>query len=187
MSYLARRFVSATHSISTRQCLLAAQSPTWHAKRCFNSTTILRKKVDFTQKQGEETETAVKEESIAENRNKEKKGKKYGTKTSSLRRVAVEAQRSRQGFVKGRGSKRFIDPHVETKVCTLLLVKFLSLTAYTDSNGLLRCRNLQHLYRRPPRQSPGLRTRPPSNWSLPASHPRPYARSSLGSKRFAGG
>jgi hypothetical protein len=47
----------------------------------------------------------------------DKKGtKKHAGKTSSLRRVAVEAQRSRQGFVKGRGNKRFVAPHVDTKV-----------------------------------------------------------------------
>ena len=121
MSYLTRRFVYATHSITTRKCILPAQRPAWHAKRSFNWTSVLRKKVDFTQKQGEEAEAVVKEEPAAESRGKEKKGKKYGTKTSSLRRVAVEAQRSRQGFVKGRGSKRFIDPQVETKVRSLPL------------------------------------------------------------------
>ena len=41
--------------------------------------------------------------------------RKSAGKTSSLRRVAVEAERSRD-FVKGKGSKRFVDPDVETKV-----------------------------------------------------------------------
>lgn len=39
-------------------------------------------------------------------------------KTSSLRRVAVEAQRSRASFVKGKGNKRFVDPEAETKTVT---------------------------------------------------------------------
>jgi hypothetical protein len=45
--------------------------------------------------------------------------RKNAGKPSSLRRVAVEAQRSRGSFVKGKGSKRFVDPEVDTKVgCT---------------------------------------------------------------------
>ena len=45
--------------------------------------------------------------------------RKNAGKPSSLRRVAVEAQRSRGSFVKGKGNKRFVDPEVETKVgCT---------------------------------------------------------------------
>lgn len=42
--------------------------------------------------------------------------RKNAGKPSSLRRVAVEAQRSRGSFVKGKGNKRFVDPEVETKV-----------------------------------------------------------------------
>lgn len=45
-----------------------------------------------------------------------KPGRNNAVKTSSLRRVAVEAQRSRGGFVRGKGNKRFVDPEVETKV-----------------------------------------------------------------------
>jgi uncharacterized Rmd1/YagE family protein len=47
----------------------------------------------------------------------EKRARKTTTKPSSLRRVAVEAQRSR-GFVKGRGNMRFVDPEVDTKTVT---------------------------------------------------------------------
>lgn len=117
MIYLTRRLVSATHPIIPRPCRLTTTSPAWHTYRQFNSTALLRKKVDVTQKSGEEAESSVKEETAVGAEKNEKKGKKHGNKTSSLRRVAVEAQRSRQGFVKGRGSKRFIDPHVDTKVC----------------------------------------------------------------------
>lgn len=39
------------------------------------------------------------------------------TQPSSLRRVAVEAQRSR-GPIKGKGNKRFVDPDAETKTVT---------------------------------------------------------------------
>lgn len=38
--------------------------------------------------------------------------------TTSLRRVAVEAQTSRHGFIKGRGKRRFVDPEAETKDVT---------------------------------------------------------------------
>jgi hypothetical protein len=45
----------------------------------------------------------------------QKSPRKIAGKTSSLRSVAVEAQRSRT-FVKSRGKQRFIDPDAETKV-----------------------------------------------------------------------
>jgi uncharacterized Rmd1/YagE family protein len=57
---------------------------------------------------------APKEEAQKQEHNRSRKN---AAKTSSLRRVAVEAQRSR-GFVKGRGSKRFVDPDVEKKTVT---------------------------------------------------------------------
>lgn len=37
---------------------------------------------------------------------------------TSLRRVAVEAQRARYGFIRGRGKRRFVDPNAETKDVT---------------------------------------------------------------------
>jgi hypothetical protein len=84
--------------------------------RSFGSTRIVYKKADVTQAQKPEGETepapAPKQENQKHERNRPRKN---ATKTSSLRRVAVEAQRSR-GFVKGRGSKRFVDPDVDTKV-----------------------------------------------------------------------
>jgi hypothetical protein len=71
----------------------------------------------LTQKQDVEADILVKEERGVETQKVDKKGtKKHAGKTSSLRRVAVEAQRSRQGFVKGRGNKRFVAPHADTKV-----------------------------------------------------------------------
>ncbi|KAF2277542.1 DUF155-domain-containing protein [Westerdykella ornata] len=82
--------------------------------RNFSSNRSLYKKVDFTQKVDVEAETAPKEEQQKQERNRSRKN---AAKTSSLRRVAVEAQRSR-GFVKGRGNKRFVDPEVETKTVT---------------------------------------------------------------------
>ncbi|KAF2827204.1 DUF155-domain-containing protein, partial [Ophiobolus disseminans] len=48
---------------------------------------------------------------------KQKAARKNAGKTSSLRSVAVEAQRSRS-FVKSRGRQRFIDPDADTKTLT---------------------------------------------------------------------
>ncbi|KAJ4291025.1 hypothetical protein N0V90_010222 [Kalmusia sp. IMI 367209] len=114
MTYLTRSIVSALRFLSSHASRLPPASPQWHQSRPFSLTATIHKKVDFAQKQESETETPIKEEAVAD-----KKGvKKHAGKTSSLRRVAVEAQRSRQGFVKGRGSKRFVDPHVDTKTVT---------------------------------------------------------------------
>ncbi|KAH7138086.1 hypothetical protein B0J11DRAFT_422535 [Dendryphion nanum] len=84
--------------------------------RQFSSTGIFLKKTETTQKQEEERilESAVRNE---ESKSERKPVRKIVAKTSSLRRVAVEAQRSR-GFVKGKGNKRFVDPDVETKTVT---------------------------------------------------------------------
>jgi hypothetical protein len=75
----------------------------------------VKKRVDFTQKhevEKQESELPSKDQSQKSER---KAQRKNATKTSSLRRVAVEAQRSRR-LVKGRGNFRFVDPEVETKV-----------------------------------------------------------------------
>ncbi|KAF1950221.1 DUF155-domain-containing protein [Byssothecium circinans] len=94
----------------------------WH-RRPFVSTGVAYKKVekiDFTQKQDVEagSEAAPVDDNLPENSINHRKGaRKSAEKTSSLRRVAVEAQRSR-GFVRGRGNKRFVDPDVDTKTVT---------------------------------------------------------------------
>ncbi|PVI03284.1 DUF155-domain-containing protein [Periconia macrospinosa] len=89
--------------------------------RTFTSTaTICKKadKIDFTQKQEIEREAPGKKDETVDDGAATRKGaRKNAGKTSSLRRVAVEAQRSR-GFVKGRGNKRFVDPDVDTKTVT---------------------------------------------------------------------
>ncbi|KAJ4348298.1 uncharacterized protein N0V89_009671 [Didymosphaeria variabile] len=93
--------------------------PAWCPARSYRSTATAYRKIDFAQKQDPEVEVTTKGENNPETQKAYQKGtKKHATKTSSLRRVAVEAQRSRQGFVKGRGSKRFVDPHVDTKTVT---------------------------------------------------------------------
>jgi hypothetical protein len=87
-----------------------------YAVRHFASTQAkYRKTVDFTQKQDVASEIPSKDEATPDAEKGPKGTRKNAAKTSSLRRVAVEAQRSR-GFVKGRGSRRFVDPDVDTKV-----------------------------------------------------------------------
>jgi hypothetical protein len=88
--------------------LLRRQQPA----RPFSSSGISYKKLDFTQKVEQVPEVAPKEETQNHERNRSRKN---AAKTSSLRRVAVEAQSAR-GFVKGKGNKRFVDPDVERKV-----------------------------------------------------------------------
>lgn len=100
-----------SHSHRTPRWLPAWQHSSVSA---FSSTAPAYKKGDVAQKQEQDPEAGSKEPP----QKAERIGpRKNAGKTSSLRRVAVEAQRSR-GFVKGKGSKRFVDPDVETKVRT---------------------------------------------------------------------
>ncbi|KAF2008187.1 DUF155-domain-containing protein [Amniculicola lignicola CBS 123094] len=82
--------------------------------RKFSTTTAAFKKIEFTQKQ-EPTSDAARKDELPET--ELKATRKSATKTSSLRRVAAEAQRSRS-LVKGKGNKRFVDPDVDTKIVT---------------------------------------------------------------------
>ena len=70
--------------------------------RAFSTNVTLRKKQE---------EATVRAEQLKQG------SRKTAGKTSSLRSVAVEAQRSRS-FVKSRGRTRFIDPDAETKTVT---------------------------------------------------------------------
>jgi uncharacterized Rmd1/YagE family protein len=84
--------------------------------RSFAFTSKHEKKIDFTQKQ---EEAVAKDDSPKDGQQKanRKNARKNAGKTSSLRSVAVEAQRSR-AFVKSRGRTRFIDPDADTKTVT---------------------------------------------------------------------
>lgn len=86
--------------------------------RSFSSTFRLSKKIDFIQRQEQKSE-AKQEEATAKDDIKlnHKPPRKNAGKTSSLRSVAVQAQRSRS-FVKSRGRQRFIDPDAATKTLT---------------------------------------------------------------------
>ncbi|KAH7393802.1 hypothetical protein DE146DRAFT_616436 [Phaeosphaeria sp. MPI-PUGE-AT-0046c] len=85
------------------------------AARRFSTTFTRERKIDFTQK----TDETVSKEDTSENQKKSnvKSTRKNAAKTSSLRSIAVEAQRSRT-FVKSRGRQRFVDPDAETKTVT---------------------------------------------------------------------
>lgn len=67
------------------------------------------------------------------------KGAKKSAGKTSLRRVAVEVERLRRGFIKEKGNKRFVDPDLETKVLSLALRTELSLRVSTDCDSFLRC------------------------------------------------
>ena len=86
------------------------------ANRLFSASSNYGKKIDFTQKQ---EDVAPTNESVQDSPQQptRKAPRKNATKTSSLRSIAVEAQRSR-AFVKSRGKTRFIDPDAETKTVT---------------------------------------------------------------------
>ncbi|KAF2148900.1 YagE family protein [Myriangium duriaei CBS 260.36] len=63
----------------------------------------------------------VEDSSAIDASTKAKSGKRKAARnktTTSLRRVAVEAQRSRDGLVRGSGRRRFIDPEANTKEIT---------------------------------------------------------------------
>jgi uncharacterized Rmd1/YagE family protein len=89
------------------------------ANQAFSSTSRHGKKTDFSQRQEEGVVKDAKDESVKETQQKanRKGARKNAGKTSSLRSVAVEAQRSR-AFVKSRGRTRFVDPDAETKTVT---------------------------------------------------------------------
>ncbi|KAH8643874.1 hypothetical protein IG631_01338 [Alternaria alternata] len=85
------------------------------AGRLFSTTSKYAKKVDFGQKQ---EDLVSKEEAVKETQqNANRKGARKNAGKTSLRSIAVEAQRSR-AFVKSRGRTRFIDPDAETKTVT---------------------------------------------------------------------
>ncbi|RMZ70562.1 hypothetical protein GMOD_00000669 [Pyrenophora seminiperda CCB06] len=98
------------------RCPIAIHPLRSPANRLFSTSGSYGKKVDLTQKQDD---APAIEDSVQDTRQQpsRKGGRKNATKTSSLRSVAVEAQRSR-AFVKSRGKTRFIDPYAETKTVT---------------------------------------------------------------------
>jgi hypothetical protein len=104
---------SALRARCPHRSLPLGQSRSDIAARPFSSTLRSLKRVDFTQKH---VETPAQDE-VKENQQKahHKPARKNAGKTSSLRSVAVEAQRSRT-FVKSRGRQRFVDPDANTKV-----------------------------------------------------------------------
>lgn len=106
------------HSISRVTASPWRTIPTTCA-RPFSASTLrckpkAEKHIEFTQKVEHDPDLTPKDETQKQERNRSRKS---ATKTSSLRRVAVEAQRSR-GYVKGKGNKRFVDPDVSTKTVT---------------------------------------------------------------------
>ncbi|KAI4655348.1 hypothetical protein J4E93_000060 [Alternaria ventricosa] len=85
------------------------------ANPLLSTTSRHEKRIDFTQKQDG---AALKEEVANETQQKsDRKGARKNAGKTSLRSIAVEAQRSR-AFVKSRGRTRFIDPDAETKTVT---------------------------------------------------------------------
>ncbi|KAF2200974.1 hypothetical protein GQ43DRAFT_463538 [Delitschia confertaspora ATCC 74209] len=96
----------------------AFQQQRKYLTRPFSSARSGQKKVDFQQneeqKGKEEVESNFKK---GPPQISERKLSRTATKPTSLRRVAAEAQRSR-GLIKGKGSKRFVDPDVDTKTVT---------------------------------------------------------------------
>ncbi|KAF2122104.1 hypothetical protein BDV96DRAFT_562922 [Lophiotrema nucula] len=116
---LSRSFAPPLRIATASTSALSFRAPTQIlSARTFSSTLGTRKKVDFTQRQEPSKLEPEAVPSPKEDQKTERKGpRKNAGKTSSLRRVAVEAQRSR-GFVKGKGSKRFIDPEAATKTVT---------------------------------------------------------------------
>jgi uncharacterized Rmd1/YagE family protein len=91
------------------------------AARSLSTTFRPLKKIDFTQrndqKQDQKQEEATPKDDTPKPKPNHKPSRKNTGKPSSLRSVAVEAQRSRS-FVKSRGRQRFIDPDADTKTLT---------------------------------------------------------------------
>lgn len=104
---------SVLHGLPRRLAVAAARLPPAPAKRPFSSASAHWRKIDF------DAAPAAKDEPPKEPPEKasRKPGRKNASKTSSLRSVAVEAQRSR-ALIKSRGRTRFIDPDAQTKTVT---------------------------------------------------------------------
>lgn len=79
-------------------------------RRSLSSAGVLLKKPDT---QGTGARTSQSED---DKKQDVQKGAKKSAGKTSLRRVAVEVERLRRGFIKEKGKKRFVDPDVETKV-----------------------------------------------------------------------
>lgn len=92
--------------------------PLWNSISCraFSASHIQSKKQEQSLRQ--EQSQPVESADGVRRQEQRKPARKNSGKTSSLRRVAVEAQRSRGGFVKGKGNKRFVDPDANTKTVT---------------------------------------------------------------------
>lgn len=87
------------------------------AKRKLSSTVTLCKKFDFSPRQVEVNSANDDAANDQSGKAARQGARKNAGKRSSLRSVAVEAQRSRT-FVKSRGRQRFVDPDAETKTVT---------------------------------------------------------------------
>ncbi|KAJ8107067.1 hypothetical protein OPT61_g9121 [Boeremia exigua] len=99
-------FASSAPCVLMRSAARCTRTPTLHHQpfcraRAFAASVSLRKK----------------QEDVTGKAEPHHAPRKAAGKTSSLRSVAVEAQRSRS-FVKSRGRTRFIDPDAETKTVT---------------------------------------------------------------------
>jgi hypothetical protein len=126
--------------------------------RCFSTTLRHQRKIDFAQSQETAPGKDEGDKDTLPNKTNQKPPRKNASKTSSLRSVAVEAQRSRT-FVKSRGRQRFVDPDAETKVNdspAIFHIRILILSI--DRNRLLCRRNLRHRPRLHPAQSRRPRT-----------------------------
>lgn len=87
--------------------------------RSFSSSDKVRRKQDQQESHAGTIADGVVEPEKSTNPEKRKKSVRASAGKDSLRRVAVEAERSRAGLFKRRGRRRFLDPDVERKVRTL--------------------------------------------------------------------
>ena len=98
-------------SITTKESANILQIRSFSTSLSFQQNSGPKKHVVNNGPDGSNSETQLDSNSV--------KRKNARSKTAtSLRRVAVEAQRSRDGLVKGSGRRRFIDPEAETKDVT---------------------------------------------------------------------
>ncbi|KAF2033253.1 DUF155-domain-containing protein [Setomelanomma holmii] len=113
---LTRRLAHASRISACNHRGLQLRNPAKVTSRCLSTTRSRQKKIESTQRQ---EEGATKDDTAKDNARKPGPNptRKNAGKTSSLRSVAVEAQRSRS-FVKSRGRQRFIDPDADTKTVT---------------------------------------------------------------------
>jgi hypothetical protein len=88
--------------------------------------------------------TQKKQEQIQHDDAQRDNSKKLSRGATSLRRVSIEAERSRSKLIINKAGRRFVDPDAETKVVVETGLLCHRSNIIPESHGILCCRAIQH-------------------------------------------